>query len=511
MNRFLIQATCIFIGLLMFSGCAKGPEREIEHKLFVTHPSLEMVEGQEVQITASPTNQTFTWISTDPAVASVSSTGLVRAIKDGVCLIHVTSSEGLKRTIPVDVEKYLMLEGIDVIFKVNITPVTSLSLLLAQTTELEALPSPRKYHEPVEFVVDWKSSNTNIVTVDQSGKVKAVGFGNAVITVSVVDKPSVKRDIPVLVKEIPITDIQIPVTALDLLQYEFVSVPKYTLLPANYSVADASVKWESSNTSVVTVVDGKIEAISGGTANVTVSLNSDPTVFKTISVTVTGAPAATTTLDFSTYPKYVLPQGDEAHDFVHKKVAFEKGAVVEITGMNATDVANIYNRDFFFYNPGKNKLIFVRASGEWDILYSAKYKYIWVTRENDFRPDCNWILGANFGSAPVYHADFGAANYSGQRGNPKNRAYMVQIRPNVYQAHVVLLSSGSVIMMVRGWELVNWDWDSKVNIDGLTIVGAQPLEWPNNEMQFKAPGFLAGYYKFTYDADNKRLEIVKVD
>ena len=106
-NRFLIHATCIFVSLLILSSCSEGPTRDIEHILFVTHPSLEMIEGESVQITASPTNQSFTWESTNPSVASVDTWGLVTAHQDGVCFIKVTSSGGLFRQIPVDVRSRL--------------------------------------------------------------------------------------------------------------------------------------------------------------------------------------------------------------------------------------------------------------------------------------------------------------------------------------------------------------------------------------------------------------------
>ena len=108
MKRFLIYATTsIFVCLLMFVGCTKGPDRDIKYILFVNHPSLDMIEGDEIQITASPTEQTFNWESLDTDVATVSSTGLVRAINDGVTIIIVTSSGGLSRTIPVNVVKFV--------------------------------------------------------------------------------------------------------------------------------------------------------------------------------------------------------------------------------------------------------------------------------------------------------------------------------------------------------------------------------------------------------------------
>ena len=511
MNRFLIQATTIIIGLLMFTGCSEGPDRDIEYKLFVTHSSLEMIQGEEVQITASPTTQTFTWTSSNSDVATVSSTGLVRAVGDGACLIHVVSSEGLSRAIPVDVEKLITLDGIEVFNMQNLRPVTSLSLSLGQTVAwMEAKASPENYNEKIPFNVIWKSSAPNIISVDeQTGAVTSLDFGDAVITVSVVDKPSAKAEIPASTVVIPITDIQVPVTTLNLFQYEVATVTPVRI-PTSYSVPDASLKWESSNTSVVTAIDGNIEGIGAGTATVTVSLNSNPSIAKTISVTVSGAPGTTTTLDFSTFSPKSFYAGDESfNDFVYKKVEFEKGCVVEIAGMTAERIQRIYNYDFFVYNKAKNILVFTGEDGEWDVYYSQKYNYIWVSRDNDLRPAANWIMGANMASAREWHDDFSLHNYSGQRMNPKNRCYMKKIGDNVYQAHILLSNPSFVIMIIRGWELVSGDWDSKVSAAGLDIIGG-PLTKPSNNEMGPAGGFVHGYYRITYNANIQQLLLEKV-
>ena len=512
-NKFLFHAGSIIICIvcLMLTGCVDGPDRDIEKNIFVTHADLNLIETDVVQVIASPTNQTFTWESTNTSVVTVSETGLVRALSDGTCLIYVTSSEGLKRTIPVDVIALIPLVGIEVNNVENIgNPITveTLSLLLGQVMNLGANAVPENYNERVPFNVIWESADERIVTIDETtGRLQAVDFGSTQITISSVEKPAVKKVIPVVVPIIPITEIVVPVS-LELLQYQIVTLST-SFLPTDYSVRDESLVWRSSNESIVKITDGKLEAIGGGTATVKVSLNADPSVFTDIAVTVAASPGVTT-FDFSTFSPFVAPQGNEAHDFVYKKVDFDRGSELEIAGMNAAEVAEIYNRDFFFYNRDKNKFIFTGASGEWDVMYSEKYKYIWITRENDLRPACNWIMGANFASAPVWHPDFGNGNYSGQRGNPKNRAYMVQIRDGVYQAHILLNQASFAIMIIRGWELVGGDWDSKVSAPGLTIVGA-PLTKPTHSEMGPESGFIPGYYKVTYDANNQRLTLEKVD
>jgi len=217
-------------------------------------------------------------------VATVSSTGLVRAISDGTCFINITSSEGLRRSIPVDVEKLLLLEGIEVFNKANLASVDHIPLLMGKTTELAASATPSNYNEKIPFNIIWESSDKDIVTIDESGIVTPVYFGNAEITVSVADKPSVKKVIPVEVLENPITAIQVESDLILTLNNKHTVVP--VLLPTDYGVRDPSLVWTSSDESVVKVTDGEIEPVGTGSAVVTVSLNSNPSVNAEIAIIV---------------------------------------------------------------------------------------------------------------------------------------------------------------------------------------------------------------------------------
>lgn len=284
MNRFLFRASFIFACLLMFTACGEGPERNVEYTIYTTHTSIELIEGEEFQITASPTTQTFTYETTDAKVATVSSTGLVRAISDGTCFINITSSEGLTRPIPVDVEMLLLLEGIDVYNKANLAPVNSIALLGGQTMELGTDAIPLNYNEQIPFNLIWESSDEEIVTIDEGGIVTPVYFGNAEITVSVADKPSVKKVIPVEVLENPITAIQVESNLILTLNNKHTVIP--LLLPSDYGVRDPSLVWNSSDETVVKVTDGEIDPVGIGSAVVTVSLNSNPSVYTEIAVIV---------------------------------------------------------------------------------------------------------------------------------------------------------------------------------------------------------------------------------
>ncbi|MFA7105590.1 MAG: Ig-like domain-containing protein [Dysgonamonadaceae bacterium] len=284
MNRFLYLASFIFAALFMLSACSDGPERDVEYTIYTTQSTIELIEGEEYQITASPTTQTFRWESSDAAVATVSSTGLVRAISDGACFINSTSSEGLKKSIPVDVIKSLPLEGIEVAYKSNLTSLDNLPILMGKTTALVASAIPSNYNEKIAFNLIWESSDENIVTVDENGVVTPVYYGNAEITVSVADKPSAKKVIPVEVLENSITAINVESSLVMTLNNKQSVVP--VILPSDYAVRDSSLVWKSSDESIVKVKDGEIEPVGIGSAIVTVSLNSNPSVNSEIAILV---------------------------------------------------------------------------------------------------------------------------------------------------------------------------------------------------------------------------------
>lgn len=284
MNRFLYRASFIFASLLILAACGEGPERNIEDTIYSTHTTLEMLEGEELQVTASPSTQTFTWESTNAAVATVSSTGLVRAISDGTCFINISSSEGLSRSIPVDVVKLVSLDGMEVLNKANLAPIDSIDILIGKTMELTAVSLPSIYNEKIPFNIIWKSSDDGIITIDENGVLKTVGFGNAEITATVEGKPSLMKVISVEVLENPITSIRVESNLILKLNDKHTVLP--VLMPTDYGVRDASLVWESSDESIVKVTNGEIDPVGLGSAVVTVSLKSNPSVSAEIGIMV---------------------------------------------------------------------------------------------------------------------------------------------------------------------------------------------------------------------------------
>ena len=140
----------------------------------------------------------------------------------------------------------------------------SLSLNVGKSETLTAtvLPENAKNKD-----VKWESSNTNIATVSEDGKVTAKAKGTATITVSSAENETIKETCKVTVK-VPVSKVGLNKTNLVLAPKKTYQL-KATVLPANAN--NKKVTWSSSNNKVVFVSeDGKVTAKKIGTATITV-------------------------------------------------------------------------------------------------------------------------------------------------------------------------------------------------------------------------------------------------
>ena len=111
--------------------------------------------------------------------------------------------------------------------------------------------------------VTWKSSNTKVATVSNSGKVKGVKTGTATITCT-----SVATGMSATCK------VTVGKVNLDKYEASILKGTSMTLTPSVYptTLADKSVTWKSSNTDIATVTpEGKVKGVNAGIATITCS------------------------------------------------------------------------------------------------------------------------------------------------------------------------------------------------------------------------------------------------
>ena len=141
-----------------------------------------LVDGTTLQLVASispsnTTNKTIAWSSSDTSVATVSSNGLVTALKPGTATIKVTTQDGsnLSATCQLTVQKQL---ATSITLSQN-----SLEIGNGATATLVATVLPEN---TTDKRVMWTSSNTAIASV-AAGMVQGNSMGECIITATTLD------------------------------------------------------------------------------------------------------------------------------------------------------------------------------------------------------------------------------------------------------------------------------------------------------------------------------------
>ncbi len=132
--------------------------------------------------------------------------------------------------------------------------------------------------------VTWKSSNTNVATVED-GVVKALKAGTATITVTTDDGGKTASCTVTVVNPVAVVmGVSLNKTTAEMAVGEHMTLTA-SVAPSN--AMNKNVTWKSSNTAVVTVENGTVKALKAGTATITV-ITADGGKTASCEVTVTG-------------------------------------------------------------------------------------------------------------------------------------------------------------------------------------------------------------------------------
>lgn len=226
-------------------------------KLDETSKVLYVGDSYRLGYTVTPTNaanKDIKWSSSSTSVVSVDSSGLLKATGVGQAIITAKTADGtLSATCTITVKQ--KAEGISL-------DVTDLELYVNQEYELEVTVTPAGSND---YTLTWESSNTSVATVDEKGKITAVGEGKTTITVKTSTGKVAYCN--VTVKE-QVSGIQLNYNEKNIVIGEEFTI-KATIVPS--SAADqVRVTWSSSKTSVATVSSsGVVKGLKGGTAIIT--------------------------------------------------------------------------------------------------------------------------------------------------------------------------------------------------------------------------------------------------
>lgn len=231
----------------------------------LSNKSSQIAVGDSVQLTATitpadATNKNVTWRSTNTSIATVKD-GVVKAIKEGNSLIIVKTEDGGKADTC----------AVSVISDANFIHVTSVSFSYYNSTvgvgSTMAFTPQIMPENATNKNATWKSSNTNVATIDNNGLLTAIAIGETDISLTAEDGGISAWTTITVVKRVPVTSITLEDSS------RYLKVGEGTYLYANIQPEEATnknIKWSSSNPSVATVDDnGNITAVALGETEIT--------------------------------------------------------------------------------------------------------------------------------------------------------------------------------------------------------------------------------------------------
>lgn len=264
------------------------------------------------------TGRSFVWMSSNDAVATVSSSGLLTALSPGTVTITVSApGEGPGGTTP--------------------TASVSVTVLIAPVASATIVPSPASLQvgqnlpltinlfdaggeplSPQGRTIDWSTSNAAVATVNLSGTVTGVTVGNATVTATVTtpgQAGSIQATAQITVSNQPVASVVVsPNPAVVHVGYTraFFAVARNA---ANQPLPGRIVVWTSSNQSVATVDQGTglVTGVSQGSAQI-LATSEGVTGFATVSIDLVGVssvsvvPATSTLMPGQQVPLAATPR-----------------------------------------------------------------------------------------------------------------------------------------------------------------------------------------------------------
>ena len=248
----------------------------------VSPDTLTLTKKDETaQLTAKVTpsyadNKRVTWQSSDEKVATVDENGKVTAVGNGTATITATSVSG-SYTAAVSVTVKIPVE----IQKLTIEAEKETLTKIGESTELKVKIEPE--NADLQKLI-WQSSDEKVATVDENGKVTAVGNGTATITATSVSG-SYTAAVSVTVK-IP---VEIQKLTIEAEKETLTKIGESTELKVKIEPENADLQkliWKSDNEKVATTDEnGKVTAVGNGTAEITVTTE-DGKITASIMITV---------------------------------------------------------------------------------------------------------------------------------------------------------------------------------------------------------------------------------
>jgi uncharacterized protein YjdB len=256
----------------------------------VTPSSASVNAGATVQLSATVrdsagnvlTGRVVTWTTSQPAVATVSGSGLVSGAAPGTASITATC-EGKTAAATITVTQAPVAT-------VVVAP-ASASVLIGGTTQLSATLRDAQGNVLSGRSVTWSSSATGIATVNGTGLVTAVALGTATITATSEGKSGTAA---ITVTATPVATVTVVPGSASIVAGATTQLAAQLRDSAGNLLSGRTVTWTTGQASIATVnASGLVTGVAPG--NVTITATSEGKS-GTAAITVTAPPVATVTV-----------------------------------------------------------------------------------------------------------------------------------------------------------------------------------------------------------------------
>lgn len=310
LSLFICVESCLPSGIssiqsqliaIIFNKGQRGDKEILPTSLTIEgNETMKIGDSQQLEVNFAPekvSDTRVTWSMETTDIASLSSSGVVRALKEGTINIRATSN--------VDVNVFDT-------FTISIEPVDLERLIINYNKQEISVGTTASFgiqYEPSNTTnkgIEWVSDNENIATINERGIVKGIQVGTCHIYARSKYYEVESERVEVIVN----SDSVIPVTEINYSDIEepiFVTQSLEINPTFNENATDQSFYMTSSDTSVFSISNHKIIGRKEGTASLTVISNADENIKKEVSVQVKEVNAVGIKLNKTAYV-YQRPQ-----------------------------------------------------------------------------------------------------------------------------------------------------------------------------------------------------------
>ncbi len=231
-----------------------------------------------------PTDETVTWSIEDPNIATIDQQGVVTGVSKGETTVTAISDfdNSISGTATV------VVTSNKIVASVTVDP-TSAAVKVGDTKTFAATVDGANL-DPADQTTTWSVADSSIATVDQQGVVTGVAGGQTTVTATSDFDSSISGSATIVVKSVNSIVVDPTNAAMKVGDMQtFIA----TVNGTNLDPTDETVTWSIADSSIATVEEGVITALTEGQTEVTATSDFDGTKSATATVVVTSNKSVT--------------------------------------------------------------------------------------------------------------------------------------------------------------------------------------------------------------------------